>query len=218
VSDVIGDRAFHRNPDAVIELAGAFGLGLRSAGMASVAKHFPGHGAVVADSHQTLPIDRRPYGDVLDDMRPFEELIGRRQIAAVMMAHVVYPETDPLPAGFSSNWIQNQLRSQLRFDGAIFCDDLSMKATASYGSMAERARLALAAGCDMVPICNDRSAAQRAVAALADYSNPLSLVRLARLHGTGAMLRETLLASESWQAASDSLLAWQERPELELDA
>lgn len=218
VSEVIGDRAFHRNPDIVAELAAAYCRGLRSAGMAAVAKHFPGHGAVVADSHESLPVDRRSYGDLLDDMRPFEKLNNRRQIAAVMMAHVVYAESDPLPAGFSANWIQNQLRQQMGFDGAVFCDDLSMKATVSYGSMSERARIALEAGCDMVPICNDRSAAQRAVVALADYSNPLSLVRLARLHGTGSVLRETLLASDEWQQASDSLQHWQDRPELELNA
>lgn len=218
VSEIIGDRAFHKNPDIVTDLADAYCRGLRSAGMAAVAKHFPGHGAVVADSHEALPVDRRSYGDILDDMRPFEKLNNRRQIAAIMMGHVVYAEIDPLPAGFSANWIKAQLRQQMGFDGAIFCDDLSMKATASYGSMPDRARLALDAGCDMVPICNDRSAAQRAVAALADYSNPLSLVRLARLHGTGAVLRETLLASEDWQAASDALNNWQERPELELNA
>ncbi len=218
VSEVVGDRAFHKDPDIVTDLADAYCRGLRSAGMAAVAKHFPGHGAVVADSHEALPVDRRRYGDILDDMRPFEKLNNRRQIAAIMMGHVVYAEIDPLPAGFSANWIKVQLRQQMGFDGAIFCDDLSMKATASYGSMPERARLALDAGCDMVPICNDRSAAQRAVAALADYSNPLSLVRLARLHGIGAVLRETLLASEDWRTASDALRNWQERPELELNA
>lgn len=218
VSDVIGDRSFHREPNIVADLADAFCTGMRTAGMASVAKHFPGHGAVVADSHETLPVDRRRYSDVLDDIDPFEKLINRRKIAAVMMAHVVYIETDPMPAGFSSNWIQRELRSQLGFDGAVFCDDLSMKATAGYGSIEERARLALRAGCDMVPICNDRPAASRAVAALADFSNPLSLVRLARLHGTDAVPRETLLASTQWRAASDRLRSWQERPALELNA
>ena len=218
VSEVIGDRAFHKDPEIVTELATAYCHGLRSAGMAAVAKHFPGHGAVVADSHDALPVDRRSYGDILDDMRPFDKLNNRRQIAAVMMAHVVYSETDPLPASFSANWINNQLRQQMGFDGAVFCDDLSMKATASFGSIPVRARLALDAGCDMVPICNDRSSAQRAVAALADHSNPLSLVRLARLHGTGTVLRETLLASKEWQLASDSLQRWQERPDLELNA
>ena len=217
VSKVIGDRAFHKDPEAVGDLASAYSRGLRSAGMAAIAKHFPGHGAVVADSHEQLPVDRREYGDVLDDVRPFEKLIGSGLIAGVMMAHVVYSAMDPLPAGFSKYWIQTELRSRLGFDGAVFCDDLSMGATESFGRMPQRARMALEAGCDMVLICNDRPAAQAAVSALAEYSNPLSLVRLARLHGTGQVLRESLLASEEWQAAARRFNHWLERPPLELN-
>jgi beta-N-acetylhexosaminidase len=218
VSEVIGDRAFHRNPDAVGDLAAAFARGLRSAGMAAVAKHFPGHGAVVADSHLDLPVDRRNYGDILDDMRPYEKLIRNGQVAGVMLAHVVYRQMDDLPAGFSSYWIERELRSRLGFGGAIFCDDLSMKATDAYGSMRRRAQRALDAGCDMILVCNDRRRAEQAVESLSDYSNPLSLVRLARLHGTGHVLRESLRASELWQQANSSLLRWTERPTLELDA
>ncbi len=112
--------------------------------------------------------------------------------------------------------MQKELRSRLGFGGAIFCDDLTMKATEDYGSMPERAKLALNAGCDMVLVCNDRSAAQVAVEALNDYSNPLSLVRLARLHGTGHPLRETLLASDEWQQANAELSSWSEPPQFEL--
>ena len=218
MSEVIGERAFHSDPDGVGAMAAAFCRGLRTAGMVAIAKHFPGHGAVVADSHEKLPVDRREYGDILDDMRPYETLIRHRLLAGVMLAHVVYIEADPLPAGFSRYWIEQQLRSQLGFDGAVFCDDLSMKATVEFGSMPKRAERALEAGCDMVLVCNDRAAAQATVATLRDYSNPLSLVRLARLHGTGHMLRETLLASDEWQSASESLGRWSDRPELELDA
>ncbi len=218
VSDVIGDRSFARRPDVVADLAASFARGLRSAGMAAVAKHFPGHGAVAADSHMSLPVDRRDYGDVLDDMRPYERLASSSLIAGVMTAHIVYPEIDELPASFSEFWLQRELRSRLGFDGAVFSDDLSMKATRDYGSIPERARRALAAGCDMVLICNDRPRAERAVAALADYSNPLSLVRLARLHGTGHRLRETLLASDEWREANAELSRWTEPPELKLDA
>lgn len=217
-SEIIGDRSFHADAEAVGELAAALCRGLRSAGMVAVAKHFPGHGAVVADSHLKLPVDRREYGKVLDDMRPYEKLIRNGLIAGVMMAHIVYREMDEIPAGFSSFWIQRELRSRLGFGGAVFCDDLSMKATRDYGSMAERATLALHAGCDMVLVCNDRSAALEAVAALENYSNPLSLVRLARLHGTGHVLRETLLSSDDWQQASAALAHWGDRPPLELDA
>jgi len=218
VSEIIGDRAFHKRPDVVGDLAASFSRGLRSAGMAAVAKHFPGHGAVVADSHLNLPVDRRDYSDVLDDMRPFERLISNALVAGVMTAHVVYRQTDELPASFSEFWIQRELRSRLGFDGAVFCDDLSMKATQGYGTIPERAQRALEAGCDMVLICNDRPAAQEAVVALRDYSNPLSLVRLARLHGTGHTMRETLLASEEWRDANNDLSKWTEPPELKLDA
>jgi beta-N-acetylhexosaminidase len=218
LSEIIGDRAFHAKPEAVGDLAAAFSRGLRSAGMAAVAKHFPGHGAVVADSHLALPVDRREYSDLLDDMRPYDKLIGNGLIAGVMTAHVVYHELDDMPASFSEYWIGQELRSRLGFDGAVFCDDLSMKATSEYGSMPNRAMKALDSGCDMVLVCNDRPAAEKTVASLRDYSNPLSLVRLARLHGTGQVMRETLLASEDWQSISAELQDWSEPPQLRLDA
>ena len=218
VSEVIGDRAFHRRPEVVADLANAFSRGLRSAGMAAVAKHFPGHGAVVADSHLKLPVDRREYGLLLDDMRPYERLVSTGSIAGVMLAHIIYEKLDSMPAGFSSYWIERELRARIGFGGAVFSDDLSMKATSAYGTMAERARLSLDAGCDMILICNDREAAHAAVDALADYSNPLSLVRLARLHGTGHPVRETLLASDEWQAINERFRHWSDRPEFHLDA
>lgn len=218
VSEIIGDRSFHQQPEVVGDLAAAFARGLRSAGMAAIAKHFPGHGAVVADSHLKLPVDRREYSDVLDDMRPYEKLVGNGLLAGVMTAHVVYRGLDEMPASFSEYWIQQELRSRLGFDGAVFCDDLSMKATRDYGSTPIRATRALEAGCDMVLVCNDRPAAQKTVASLAEYSNPLSLVRLARLHGTGQVSREDLRDSETWQNASAELQRWSEPPELSLDA
>ena len=218
VSEIIGNRAFHRKADVVADIAGAFARGMRSAGMAAVAKHFPGHGAVVADSHLALPTDRREYGLILDDMRPYERMIGTGVVAGVMLAHIVYREVDELPAGFSPYWIQQELRLRLGFGGAVLCDDLSMKATQAFGTMPERARLALDAGCDMVLVCNDRMAAQKTVTALQDYSNPLSLVRLARLHGTGSTLRESLLAGEQWQAANRRFTRLSERPDFQLNA
>jgi beta-N-acetylhexosaminidase len=218
ISEIIGDRAFHSQPDAVGELAAAFCRGLRSAGMAAVAKHFPGHGAVAADSHLLLPVDRREYGQVLDDMRPYDKLASNGLIAGVMTAHVIYRQIDALPASFSPYWIRRELRSRLGFGGAVFCDDLSMKAAAEYGSMPDRARLALDAGCDMVLTCNDRGAAEKAVDALNGYSNLLSLVRFARLHGTGHVSRESLLASETWRHAHEQVTHWSSRPPLELNA
>jgi beta-N-acetylhexosaminidase len=218
VSEIIGNRSFHRKADAVADLANAFSRGLRSAGMAAVAKHFPGHGAVLADSHLKLPVDRRDYGILLDDMRPYERLVSNGAIAGVMLAHIVFEQVDQQPAGFSEYWIQRELRARLGFGGAVFCDDLSMKATEDYGSMADRGRLALQSGCDMILVCNDRDAAHVAVDALNDYSNPLSLVRLARLHGTGQLDRDTLLASDEWQAVNERFSHWSDRPEFHLDA
>lgn len=217
-SEVIGDRSFHRKPAVVAELSIALSHGMRDAGMAAVAKHFPGHGAVVADSHEKLPVDRRPYSVLLDDMQPYEKLVQRRVLAGVMMAHIVYSEMDPMPAGFSPYWIKEQLRGQIGFDGAVFSDDLCMKATLPYGSIAKRAQLSLAAGCDMVLVCNDRAAAQSAVAALNDYSDPLARVRLARLHGVGTPARDKLLATAEWQQATKRLADWLDRPTLELNA
>ena len=139
-------------------------------------------------------------------------------VAGIMLAHIVYREIDDMPAGFSAYWIQRELRSRLGFGGAVFCDDLSMNATGEYGSMGDRARLALDAGCDMILVCNDRAAALQAVDVLNDYSNPLSLVRLARLHGTGQQLRESLQASEEWQAANTLFADWGTPPQLRLDS
>ncbi len=215
ISEIIGDRAFHKKPDAVSDLVSAFARGLRSAGMAAVAKHFPGHGAVLADSHLRLPVDRREYGLILEDMRPYERMINTGVVAGVMLAHIVYQEVDATPAGFSEYWIQRELRSRLGFGGAVFCDDLSMQATTNYGSMSRRAQLSLAAGCDMILVCNDRDRALQAVDALNDYSNPLSLVRLARLHGTGGSSFVSLQASEQWQAANRMFANWSERPDLQ---
>ncbi len=218
VSDVIGNRAFHRRPAVVGDLAVSFCRGLRSAGMAAVAKHFPGHGAVVVDSHEALPVDRRDYGELLDDIAPYDRLIESGALAGVMTAHVEYREIDSLPASFSPAWVRRELRDRLGFGGAVFCDDLSMKATRAYGSMPERAKRALDAGCDMVLVCNDRDAAIRVVEALAGHSNPPSLVRLARLHGIGRPLRESLLASDEWRAASAAVSQWSDPPPLELDS
>ncbi|MEM9401741.1 MAG: beta-N-acetylhexosaminidase [Pseudomonadota bacterium] len=218
VSDIIGDRAFHRSPEVVAELAMSFSNGLRAAGMSAVGKHFPGHGAVVADSHESLPTDRRPYADLLDDIRPYERLVSNGVLAGVMTAHIVYQEVDRLPATFSSAWLTQELRGRLQFNGAIFSDDLSMQATRAYGSMARRARQALDAGCDMLLVCNDRDAAESAVESLSGYSQPVSLVRLARLHGTGDDLWESLHAGDDWQTARARLDAFLERPALELDA
>jgi beta-N-acetylhexosaminidase len=156
ISGVIGDRAFSDRGEVVVELAHAFRAGLNAAGMAATGKHFPGHGAVRADSHVELPIDRRSEAELRAvELAPFTALIAEG-IESIMMAHVRYTAVDETPASLSRKWIRGILRRELGFTGAIFCDDLSMGGAAVAGNLTERARLALAAGCDMLPVCNDR--------------------------------------------------------------
>jgi beta-N-acetylhexosaminidase len=163
VSEIIGDRAFHTDADAVAALSVAYMTGMRDAGMAAVAKHFPGHGAVVADSHIALPVDRRNFVDMEPDLRPYRPLIANN-LAAVMGAHVVYPAVDSLPASLSKRWLDGVLRNELGFHGCVFADDLSMAGAAAFGGIIERAELAFAAGCDVLPICNDRQAVKSVLA------------------------------------------------------
>jgi beta-N-acetylhexosaminidase len=158
-SAVIGDRAFHRNPNAIAHLASALCDGLRAGGMAAVGKHFPGHGHVAADSHTELPVDDRPLaGIVADDLVPFGTLIARG-LEAIMPAHVVYSAVDKDPAGFSQKWLREILRGRLGFDGLIFSDDLGMAGAQGVGDLVARADASVAAGCDMVLACNDFAAA-----------------------------------------------------------
>jgi beta-N-acetylhexosaminidase len=160
VSSVIGDRAFSSNVDCIIDLAKAFISGMRQAGMASTGKHFPGHGAVAADSHHEIPVDDRSYDDIhKNDMCVFSAL-SSSGLDAVMPAHVIYPEVDDKPAGFSEVWMQTILRGELGFDGVIFSDDLSMEGASVAGSFSQRAKAALDAGCDMVLVCNHPEGAQ----------------------------------------------------------
>jgi beta-N-acetylhexosaminidase len=217
LSEVIGDRAFHRDPEIVARLAGRYATGMRSAGMAATGKHFPGHGGVAADSHVTLPEDRRSYQDLLDDMRPYDVLIGQG-LAAVMVAHVVYPRLDRVPAGFSSWWLNNELRTRLRFHGVVFSDDLSMAGARAGGSPADSAKLALEAGCDMVLVCNDRAAAVEVIEELGDWCEPASQLRLARLHGRPGDWQGDLRAGDAWKRAEDLVRRVEdERPSLVLD-
>ena len=158
VSSVIGDRALHADAGAVGELAVAYMLGMRDAGMAATAKHFPGHGAVAADSHVASPVDRREWPDVEADFGPYRRLIANG-LPAVMVAHVVFPAIDAHPASLSRHWVREILRGDLGFQGAVFADDLSMAGAAAFGDIVARARLARGAGCDVLPVCNDRAAA-----------------------------------------------------------
>ncbi|MBS0321101.1 MAG: beta-N-acetylhexosaminidase [Proteobacteria bacterium] len=154
-SSVIGDRAFHGNPNAVAHLALALKQGLADGGCPAVGKHFPGHGHVAADSHLELPVDERPLAALrAADLVPFASLV-HAGLEGIMPAHVVYPSVDAAPAGFSPAWLQGILRGELGFDGIIFSDDLGMAGAFTAGDIVARADAALAAGCDMALACND---------------------------------------------------------------
>jgi len=182
-SSVIGNRAFHFNLRAIAELARALLQGFKQAGMSGVGKHFPGHGHVSADSHHEVPTDERTFEQIAaTDLEPFRRLV-EDGIGGLMPAHVVYSRVDALPAGFSAVWLKQVLRGRLGFDGMIFSDDLSMEGASVAGSVIERGQLALAAGCDMVLVCNNPGGVEELLDGL-NYSMPaVSLARLARMHG-----------------------------------
>ncbi len=182
-SGVIGDRAFHRNPNAVAHLAAAFTDGLAAGGMAGVGKHFPGHGFVAADSHDELPRDDRPLEQIAaEDLVPFAVLI-RRGLAAIMPAHVAYTAVDARPAGFARAWLRDILRDRLRFDGLVISDDLGMAAAVAEGDIVARADAAVSAGCDLVLSCNDHAASDDLLARWTCNPSPDLARRLARLEG-----------------------------------
>jgi len=175
-SGVIGDRAFHRDPQAVIELAGSFIAGLREAGMVCCGKHFPGHGWVEADSHVAIPVDERNLDEMIADMQPYRAL----KLDAVMPAHVIYPKVDPRPAGFSPVWIET-LRKELAFDGVIFSDDLSMEGASVAGDIVARANAAWDAGCDVLLVCNSPDAVGELLARWKPQPDPIRAARIERL-------------------------------------
>lgn len=206
---VIGDRSFSDSAGAVVNLAGAFIAGMASAGMAATGKHFPGHGGVRGDSHLELPVDPRDWAQLMDsDLRPFLALADR--VAAVMPAHIIFPEIDPVwPVGFSPHWLKDKLRGELGFDGVIFSDDLTMQGAVAVGSYAQRAEAALKAGCDMVLVCNQRSGAVE-VADWLECEGIKGGSRLATMRAQQRPVWAELTASVAWQQAqrlSAALLA-----------
>lgn len=175
-SRVIGDRAFHRDPGVVAALAAALGEGLKAGGMGTCGKHFPGHGYVIPDSHVELPVDDRPLAAMADDLRPYRELA----LDAVMAAHVIYECFDCNTAVFSNKWI-SYLRNDLKFDGVVFTDDLSMAGAGVVGDMLARVQTAWAAGCDMLLVCNAPDAVAQVLAGWQPEIDPRRGERVARL-------------------------------------
>lgn len=217
ISGVIGDRAFDSSAEIISILAHEFMRGMKQAGMAATGKHFPGHGSVKEDSHISHPVDHRSLADIMmKDAIPFERMINYG-LAAIMPAHVVYPEVDDKAAGYSELWLQKILRQRLGFEGVIFSDDLSMAAAAPAGSYVDRARAALNAGCDMVLVCNHSTEAKQVIEGLGHYNNPASALRLVRMHGHFQFNREQLHASLQWQQAVNLIMPLSESPEIEMD-
>lgn len=163
----IGLRAFHADPTITAELSQAYIRGMHLGGMAAVLKHFPGHGSVAADTHKAQAIDPRGLDEIRrDDLLPFAECIEAR-VEAVMMAHVIYPEIDAHPAGYSRVWIEQILRGELGFVGAVISDDISMAAAGAAGTVGERVVAHLDAGCDLVLACFP-DVVEEAIAAMHD--------------------------------------------------
>jgi len=184
-SSVIGDRAFSDEPAVIAALAGAFVAGLAAGGAASVGKHFPGHGYVKADSHVDVPVDGRGLDEIeANDLEPYRDLIALG-LAGVMPAHVIYPAVDGRPAGYSPVWLKDILRCRLGFDGMIFSDDLSMAGASVAGGVVQRAEAALAAGCDMILVCNAPQAAAEVLDGL--KTGPLDRARAERMRGRGPL-------------------------------
>lgn len=208
-SGVIGDRAFHRDPRIVTLLAKSVNHGLALAGMANCGKHFPGHGFVKADSHIEIPVDERdPKEIVKEDAAPYGWL--GMSLTAVMPAHVIYPEFDKHPAGFSKKWL-SLLRKEMGFEGVIFSDDLSMEGASVAGTVVQGAHAALKAGCDMVLICNAPDKADQLLEGL-DPSLAInaarSAERLAALVPAAAAIDwDTLQKNPEYKAAKKLVLS-----------
>jgi len=214
-SEIIGDRAYHADAEIVSRLALAVMQGMKHAGMAATAKHFPGHGAVVADSHLALPVDRRDLADLSADLLPYRRLIPN-ELAAVMMGHVLFPAVDSVPASFSRRWVGDVLRGELDFRGVIFADDLTMEGASVMGGVVARAEAALDAGCDVLPVCNRRASVIELIDGLKSQPGPASQMRVLRMRGREAPDRPSLQASAEYRQCRDWLARCERPPELVL--
>ncbi len=198
-NQVIGQRAFHQQADALILLAKSFMQGMQTAGMASVGKHFPGHGAVSVDSHLDLPIDLRQLKEVAEnDISPFKHLINNG-IQGIMAAHILFSSIDKHPVSFSSYWLKEILRKQLNFKGMVFSDDLNMKGAHVAGDVPDRAQASLEAGCDMTLICNDRNGIIKTLDRLIQDKFFVSEAKFLPIQGRFQSTQLSLKNSTLWQ-------------------
>ncbi len=205
VSKVIGDRSFGADPQLVTNTADVFIQGMHAAGMAVTAKHFPGHGAVKADSHLELPVDKRDFEQIaVRDLKPFTALMPR--LDAVMTGHILFPSQDKDIVTFSSYWLKQILRQQLQFSGVVFSDDLSMQGAAIESDVGARAIRAIEAGCDAILVCNNREAAERALAALQQRYGNAHDQPLAAMRGRRQLAWEELQSHPRYLAAKESIV------------
>jgi len=203
-SNVIGDRAFSKNMDEIIELAGFYCRSMHDAGMKTTAKHFPGHGTVVADSHVDLPIDDRSFEEIEKlDLQPFIQLIKTNQINAIMMSHVIYPQVCKEAAGYSKYWCQDILRNKYGFDGIIISDDLGMKAADCVGDVHARYKACVKSGCDIALACT----MDLSIELLNKLSKNTHLRRFPQLIGKSTLPKgRPFWQNNTWQAIRKSMV------------
>lgn len=199
--DVIGDRAYGRDPEIVARLGRMAALGMLDEGVLPILKHVPGHGRALVDSHHTLPVVAASLQDLNEsDFLPFS---ANADLPAAMTAHVVYSALDPdAPATLSAHVIEVIIRKKIGFGGLLFSDDLSMKALS--GSLDARAAAAFAAGIDIALHCNGDLGEARAVAAAAPALAGESLARAERA------LACRVAAPQASVASFDPVDAWAE--------
>ncbi len=201
ISGVIGDRAFHENPSVVSELAAFYMQGMKEAGMAATGKHFPGHGAVLEDSHLAIPVDYRSKEVIFEqDIQPFIKMIAQG-LDAIMPAHITFTSIDTQPAGFSEVWLKKILRQELHFNGLIFSDDLTMEGAAVAGGYLERAEAAIAAGCDVIMACNNRVGLLEILDNLTLEADAAVMERMKRMKGQPFDSSVVASKKEQWSQA-----------------